>query len=479
MNRTIILGVVTIIAIIAGVWFTNVVLTVDDQDRWLFFGVFIAIALLFTPLPGKPPIDLKLVIIVIIGYLFSGKAFAYVSPVKPIYISEICLALLGVRLIYLVLNKGAKIFLQTKFHTLLLCSFLYASFLVPDAYFGYRIDALKDYAMFYYVFYFFILFQIFLNPKNVESFSKYAWPFALAAFSALLGSYFLTYMLNSFPVTQIFYLPHKDAWVGVVSGFFYYLIFGNKKIWLMALGAFVGLAGALVGSSSIVLCIAIVSGVGALATRKMNKFLPLAMVGVLTIGIVAFLYMYNVKFVVDRFDAVSDDLGTSASTVAGSDMGGNTVQWRMDWASQITEDVMKTSPLFGLGLGNPQVSAYILEQYPTITDEEANAIVRYPHNVFFTILGRIGIIGLFFWVPIWILTFKYCYRFAKICLHGDENLLINCLAFGAVLGGLTNSFMQMTYEAPYGAIPFWVFLAFVVSKVELHKASLRGVRLAG
>ena len=73
-------------------WAISSLLSFRAQTRDVLLGVGFFVILLLA-LWRSIPIDAKLLYIIILGYALGGKGFAYVSPMEPIYISEICLAI--------------------------------------------------------------------------------------------------------------------------------------------------------------------------------------------------------------------------------------------------------------------------------------------------------------------------------------------------------------------------------------------------
>ena len=91
INKIVQIVVLAVLLLLAMVVMSTL-LEVRDATRNIILGAGFFVSLL-SVLWRKVTIDGTLNFNVIMGYDLGGKGFAYVSPVEPIYIGEICLSL--------------------------------------------------------------------------------------------------------------------------------------------------------------------------------------------------------------------------------------------------------------------------------------------------------------------------------------------------------------------------------------------------
>ena len=133
---------------------------------------------------------------------------------------------------------------------------------------------------------------------------------------------------------------------------------------------------------------------------------------------------------------------------------------------------MRDNPWFGSGLGS-DISSSFLTDYYGIERAQARAVqgggARYPHNILFTVFGRMGVIGVLFFTVYLLFVLKVMYDFCVIYLRKSDYLMGDLLLFALFCSGLANAFVQATYEAPYAAIIHWVCLAYLARRVYDYK----------
>ncbi len=151
-------------------------------------------------------------------------------------------------------------------------------------------------------------------------------------------------------------------------------------------------------------------------------------------------------------EAAAELIGEEAYRFAGAVTG-----WRFPWWSQIISAVHSdlTTTFFGLGYGYP-----LWRLFWAIPEG-----VRTPHNVFLYALGYGGWIGvglfLFFLSSLGATLYR-CWLFAKKPEAALGFILCIALSFAALFGNL--------FEAPFGAIPFYLLAGFGLAFKEVHDA---------
>ncbi len=126
-----------------------------------------------------------------------------------------------------------------------------------------------------------------------------------------------------------------------------------------------------------------------------------------------------------------------------------TTQWRLVWWASIWEEVHADAShaLFGFGYGYP-----IGDLNPDI---EPGAFIQTPHNAFFYALGFSGWIGVMLFGLLQIELLRLLWRSYK--LTGQP---FGLMCWTALLAG---SMFQDFFEAPFGAIPFYLLVGVALA----------------
>ncbi|HEX6423402.1 MAG TPA: O-antigen ligase family protein [Acidimicrobiales bacterium] len=152
-------------------------------------------------------------------------------------------------------------------------------------------------------------------------------------------------------------------------------------------------------------------------------------------------------------DAVQSTLGAASEEEIGSNYLGTT-QWRADWWGAIWADVEQHAMLLhGHGWGDNLAVRYGVTDVP----DEFTAL-RLPHNVFFSLAGRAGLvvaIGLVVVVPL--LTIVP--TFTRLAARPAPAIVQ--AARGGVAAALVTGLTDIYVESPQGGILFWSLIGFL------------------
>ncbi|MFN9026518.1 MAG: hypothetical protein ACK5VX_10055, partial [Akkermansiaceae bacterium] len=124
------------------------------------------------------------------------------------------------------------------------------------------------------------------------------------------------------------------------------------------------------------------------------------------------------------------------------------------------------------------ISSHFLQSYMRIdlNSEEAIKYARYPHNIVFTVFGRMGFVGLSIFVALLITVIKLLILVTRIQSRdtspGGKTAL---LALLIVIAGIANSLVQSTYEVPYGAITHWFVLGYLIAYYQKNR--IKGINV--
>lgn len=472
MNNQIQLFLTSVAFLLFSVWGVTELLTIHDtRVQFAILGtVGIFIALL--TIKASIPLDGKLLIFVMFGYFIGGKGFAYLSPKEPIYIGEIFFAFAALG--YLVRTKfnPKELFARHVLISLIVFICLYGLLRLMHDFSIFGMNAIRDGAMIYYSALALFMCFLFDDARFRKIFEKLFIPaLLLGLFSTLFKGLGLRGILvQKIPLLGQIYAPHVDIGIPVVLSVFFwstFLLFRKKQF-------------------SAIICIALCLFI--IATGKSAYAFALILVSALLIIFAQFRYLFIAGgaaitllalFVTIAHIAGSDfltslretDMGTTLAV--GDSRGSGTTTWRLEWWKTVTRDTMAEAPWMGLGLGGDITTNFIME-YSGVSQLDIvmgniKGFTRYPHNIFFTVLGRLGIVGC-------IGLLIYIYFFVRFSIQYVREFFINenvktfdIAIFSFVFAGFCNSFVQSTYENPYAGIMHWVCVGYMLNRYYWKK----------
>ena len=442
-NNKIIQIAVLGLMLLGAMWAVSFLLEATAQTRNVFLGVGFFVVLLVT-LWRKIPLDAKLLFIVILGYALGGKGFAYVSPVEPVYIGEISLALC---MLGLMTRLGHSGLFDTSIHKLIWVYLIYAGIHLIIDYDQYRLLAIRDSSTAYYALFFFASYSLFLNDQIVHAFARII-KIALV-FSAL------QILMGKFSVRFPGFLPQVDAYIPLsAAAAFYFCVMAieNRKISYIVISGILTLL-CIMGKTSHLLSLVAVMASAVLFGRMRTLMGPIAIMSVIAVVVGGVLLIVNPAIVID-FIAESDTMET-LSLDSGAFIG-STTKWRWDWWMTIWHDTMRTAPFWGAGFGGDISTAFL--------GPELGKQVRYPHSIMFTAIGRLGLIGLSIFLTLFITIAVFTIKFCRSYYNRTDRCDADLICSGIVVAGMLNALLQATYEVPHAAILHWVCLGYMASR---------------
>lgn len=140
--------------------------------------------------------------------------------------------------------------------------------------------------------------------------------------------------------------------------------------------------------------------------------------------------------------------------------------FRAVWWRAVYDETTDENPWFGLGFGHDLAERFLREYFPSGNDEFS---ARSPHNVLFTIYGRLGVIGL---LP-FLFVVAVIARLAIRAMRAGPDLTAGLWCAACVV--LTGAMFGVVLEGPMGAIVFWSLLglanaALADDNAEAHDA---------
>ncbi|MBT8036547.1 MAG: O-antigen ligase family protein [Verrucomicrobiae bacterium] len=465
-NKALAILIIPVFLVIA-LWLTSSMATLNPYYQiYTVAGVLLFSLTLFAG--RRISYDVKFLIFLLLGYAFGGKGFAYVTPFEPFYVGEFCMCICLLLLVF-----RMKLFIAaTRGHgqmiwVLMICMIslsglrlLFFDFQV------YRMLAIRDSSTAYYGLFFIVSYVAMEKDANFRAMKKVLpWCCALALLSATLAHFKVHLLLMELhPYMGNVFFPHQDTTKPFLAALLVslsVLIIQKKKLTPIPV-CFVVTAILLLGQTSGVVALIFAYAFLFLTTHRKEflmlgiggVFLALVAVGVIAISASTGDSEYLGKDHVETFQDIQD-----FDTRVNND---NTTSWRLGWWRTIWDETMDYSPLFGQGFG-----ADLSGEFQEITEVES--VARYPHNVAFTVIGRMGLIGLFAFMTLISIILLHLRRGAIMILRGGELDYHFLLAITFVLAGIANGFLQMTYEGPYAAIPHWVVLGYVFAYIRRYR----------
>ena len=444
-NNKIIQIALLALLILLSMWTISSLLSFRAQTRDVILGVGFFVILLLT-LWREIPFDAKLLLIIILGYALGGKGFAYVSPMEPVYIGEISLALCMFGLMTRLHHAGL---FDTSIHKWIWVYLIYAGIHLMVDYDQYRLLAIRDSATAYYSLYFFATYSLFQNEAIVTVFErimKIAIVFAIVQSAA-------TYFSFRIPGFH----PHADAYIPLTTAAaIYFLIRGaeSKKPVHILIGATAAVA-LMTGKTAGVLALFGALALAVVFGRVKKLMIPAAFIGVLGFFALALAVIISPDFFAEHI--ASGDTVETFGISEGEFVGlSGTSSWRMDWWMMIWHDTMRSAPFWGLGFGGDISTAFL--------GPELGELVRYPHSVIFTVIGRLGLIGLLIFTTLFVAIGMFSIKFFRLYYNSPNRRDADLICPAVVIAGMVNGVLQSTYEVPYAAITHWVCLGYMASR---------------
>jgi hypothetical protein len=151
----------------------------------------------------------------------------------------------------------------------------------------------------------------------------------------------------------------------------------------------------------------------------------------------------NARSIVDSVSSVVSDSSDSSGNFVG------TREWRAEWWSSIWEDAVDHSWfLRGTGWGDNLAIRYGIVDSSSRDDP---LVLRAPHNIFFSLLGRAGFLVAVMFLTVPALALLGSFRGG---VSARRPSLVE-MARAAVVAGVVSAFTDVYYESPQGAILLW------------------------
>lgn len=419
------------------------------------------------------------------GYVIGNRGFAQMTPVPnlPLFFSELGL---GVALTLVLLRGALRRTLPLRRDwlngLLLLWLVLGAGRIVWDVR-THGIVALRDFAMVYYLLYFFAVQTLAVHaPSRAILHAAMLATFVVLPVTGLLARLFPDFFLSNLLVEGVPLVFYKSDLLAtfLYTGFIVLLPPADFRWqdgwwrWLAALGSLV-LGLTLLSRASMV---GLIVAIGWLAWsgrwRPARVLVTVCATGLLAVTVYSLLQKKDFTqtkayAVYEAVVSIADYSGTrDYQNEMSSDKGDNN-RFRLVWWKNVAVETLTTSPLLGLGFGADLAHGFLLEYYPT---GEADFSARSPHNVFMTTLGRMGLLGVAVLLAIYALQARLTARVAREARTDPARQEAMTLQ-AAVWVIMVSACLGVVLEGPMGAIPFWIMLG-----LAHHAATARAADIA-
>lgn len=419
-----------------------------------------AIMIRFTGLPA----DTIVLGLVLIGYMVGNRGFAQLTPTSgvPLLPAEVAiLAGCSWRLIHCALRRTVP-FRADALNWAVLALLTLGTVRVAFDVSRHGFNALRDYATIYYCVFFFLAQTM---AENAAS-RRYLVGCLLTGI-VLLGPVF-----GLFQLFERFFLTHL-----VVAGtpLIYYkgdlvathlaagslVLFhwarGRQRSWAWPLSGAIVVFLLAYDSRAALLGSLLASGLLLAARRRAYPAMQGAIVvaGVLAIGVAAAVFDNDwagrkLETLVDRAGSFVDVSGRHRYQSEDSYYKGDNNRFRLVWWRNVVEETSQSNPVFGLGFGADLARGFVQEYYP---DQQEEFNTRSPHNIFVTVYGRMGAVGLAAWL--WFCA-VLLFRTWRSLRHDREPVTWSLWCGAWVV--LVSATFGVVLEGPMGAVIFWSLL---------------------
>jgi hypothetical protein len=406
----------------------------------------------------------------VFGYVIGNRGFAQIMPLSrlPLFLSELGL---GVVMTLVVLRGALKRelpFRRDWLNGLLLLWLALGTGRIGWDVRSYGFLALRDFAMIYYVLYFFAAQALAEHaPSRRLLQNALLVTFGLLPATGLPATLFPDFFLSNFLVDGVPLIFYKGDLLAtfLFTGFIVLLPraeFHWTSGWWRWLGA---LASLVLGLSllSRASMAGLMLAIGWLAWA--GRWRPARVLAVVCVTglllVTAFSLLQKKDFtqtkayaIYESVISITDYSGTrSYQSEMSSDKGDNN-RFRLIWWKNIAQETLTTSPVLGLGFGADLARGFLLEYYPATESEFST---RSPHNIFMTTLGRMGLAGVAVLLAVFFVQGRITARVARQARTDPVRQEAMTLQ-AAVWVVMVSSCLGVVLEGPMGAIPFWIML---------------------
>jgi O-antigen ligase len=425
----------------------------------------------------RTPIDVIALGVLLIGYLVGNRGFAQLMllPGVPLLPAEFTLMLAsGVLILRSALTKTLPWRRNALNYALLLWLVVGTS----RALFNlreYGFVAVRDFAMVYYVAFFFLAQAIATEEKNRRFLLRCLFgasaglPVVFLLSELFPNFFFATLALRGVPL--IFFKGDLAPTFFSVSAVLLFLGSPPCHRWwarplaiVMILWVFAGDNRASILGTLVMLAWVLLS--------RFRRF-ALLQIGVAALGLLLFAGFASLsgntwaeqRFhgMTDRAMSVVDLAGKFSYRGEDSSIKTDNNRFRWVWWQTVVQETMDTNPAFGLGFGYDLARGFLREYNPDMAEDFT---ARSPHNILVTVFGRMGLVGLVIFLVFLAVFAARTWRIVRSPTSDATEV--------ALWSGLwviaTSACLGVVLEGPMGAVLFWTILGLASAPDESESA---------
>ncbi len=460
ITRYILIGLAIVFAIYAGNQIASDQLVIPIIAAIVFAFIIVESLL-------RANAETLIVSLLTVGYILGNRGFAQLTPVQafPLFPGELGIAIFFATAVIFSANHRRLPFRIDTLAKIILLWLILAAIRLPFDIYRHGILAIRDAELVYYSIYFFLVQSVRSNERYWRVYSHYIvisltlLPLVYLLFVTYRDTFLTQITISGIPL--VFFKGDLASMYLALAFVYMYFIYERRKrtiflfyslwcalltIFFISRAAWVGMFAAmlifflariyrpiLVFSTSLVFC-GIVWLCLLLATNQNLR-------------------ESKIYSVYEHVISMTDFAGQRTYVSQEAYGTGSNNRFRFTWWRNIVVETWTNGPFFGLGFGHDLAQMFVLEYYGYLDDFSA----RSPHNVFLTIFGRMGFLGLIVFFVIVLIMARYTAseiavvrstaKFTeRLCLLTMAWIVLSSACFGVVL------------EGPMGAVLFWIFL---------------------
>jgi O-antigen ligase len=418
-------------------------------------------------------VDALLLGAVVLGYYVGNRGFAQqtVFPGLPLFPAELALGAGAVWLIFQTALERRLPVRKDPLHLLLTLWIVFGLVRVVFDIPRHGILALRDFATIYYAGFFFI-------GQNIEAGRDRRF----LRWCLLIGSLVLPVLYPLFLEFQSFF-AHQLTWRNIpliylkgdvavpLAGAGIFLLHFDPALrrqrWTMPVALLLVLFVFASNSRAAQLGVLVVDAV-LLFRRSRLPWIHLGVLALAALLLAVLAYSGQARWAEDKLRSTGERL-MSMVDVTGTrqyqseslaDKSDNN-RFRLVWWRVVAEETLRTNPTFGLGFGYDLARGFVRE-YDAGIGEDFSA--RSPHNVVFTVFGRLGLAGLALAAAVVVIMARHTLRALQ---REDETAAYWCMAWVI----LVSACFGVVLEGPMGAVPFWVLVGLAYRSAARESAA--------
>jgi len=183
-----------------------------------------------------------------------------------------------------------------------------------------------------------------------------------------------------------------------------------------------------------------------------------------------------------KVNSVINNIGNEFESTLATQLEHSSSYYRIRlWSSSI--DMIKSSPVAGIGLNNFQLEYPKFQKYSSLTDSDMGFFVltKRAHNDFMQVWIELGIVGFILFLIIIFLIVKSCFVAARTATNDFQKWMIAALSIG-IISTITLSLVSFPFQMPVPAFLFWMFAGLVeiyANKENQHPPSTKSPQKTG